>query len=212
MVRIVLDSREDLAREMFAWEVAVAAAGSIIDIHPFNQPDVQLAKDLARQAMSGELDEGGEPLEEFGVSESGALEQAAYDWARQASAGDYFSIHAYLAPSEELTGRLRRIQSHLRDRRKLATTLGYGPRFLHSTGQLHKGGPNSGLFLQLVDTPGTDLPVPETDYTFGALVRAQSIGDYQALRQRKRRVLRVNLGRDVGAGMDALEKAMGLNG
>ncbi len=211
VVRIVLGEIEDIGREMFGWEVAVAAAGSVIGIHPFNQPDVQLAKDLARKAMSGEAGDETSSLKEFDTSDRAALELAVYEWVRQASAGDYFTIQAWLAPSDEMTGRLQRLQIYLRDRRKLAATLGYGPRFLHSTGQLHKGGPNNALVLQLVDEVSEDIPVPETDFTFGALIRAQSIGDYQALRQRGRRILRINLGHDPGEGMTVLERAMGLD-
>lgn len=210
VVRIILDKKEDLGREMFAWEVAVAAAGSVIGVHPFNQPDVQLAKDLARQAMSGDVGDEALSLMEFGTSDLAVLERAVYDWIRQASAGDYFTIQAWLAPSGEITSRLQRLQIFLRDRRKLAATLGYGPRFLHSTGQLHKGGPNNALVLQLVDEVSEDLPVPGTDYTFGSLIHAQSTGDYQALRQRGRRILRVNLGHDIVEGLTALERAMGL--
>lgn len=210
VIRIALGAKEDLGREMYAWEIAVAAAGSVMGINPFDQPDVQLAKDLARQAMSGEADEG-PSLEESGIADLSALERAVYHWARQAKAGDYFSLQIWLPPSDEITERLRRLQSFLRDRRKLAATLGYGPRFLHSTGQLHKGGPNRALVLQLVDDTATDLPVPATDYSFGSLARAQSIGDYRALSQRGRRVLRVNLGRDREGALSALERAAGVD-
>ncbi|MFC1628630.1 hypothetical protein ACFL3H_05900 [Gemmatimonadota bacterium] len=210
-VTIVLDEKEDLGREMFAWEVAVAAAGSVIGIHPFNQPDVQLAKDLARQAMSGKAGDEALSLMEFDTSDHEVLELAVYEWVRQASAGDYFTIQAWLAPSAEMTGRLQRLQLHLRDRRKLATTLGYGPRFMHSTGQIHKGGPNNAFVLQLVDEISEDIPVPDTDFTFGALIRAQSIGDYQALQQRGRRILRINLGYDSGKALTILERAMGMD-
>jgi len=210
VIRIQLDEKEELGREMFAWEIAVAAAGSVMRINPFDQPDVQLAKDLARQAMSGESDEG-PPLEEHDTSDHSELERAVYHWVRQAKAGDYFSLQVWLPPSDEITTRLQRIQAYLRDRRKLAATLGYGPRFLHSTGQLHKGGPNRALVLQLVDDPVEDQPVPDTDYSFGSLVRAQSIGDYRALSQRGRRILRINLGRDREGALSALERAAGVD-
>ncbi|MFC1540285.1 hypothetical protein ACFL41_02195, partial [Gemmatimonadota bacterium] len=138
-------------------------------------------------------------------------ERAVYHWARQAKAGDYFSLQIWLPPSDRLSDRLQSLQTFLRDRRKLAATVGYGPRFLHSTGQLHKGGPDRVLVLQLVDDTAVDLPVPDTDYSFGSLARAQSIGDYRALSQRGRRILRINLGRDRDGALSALEQAAGMD-
>ncbi|MFB3152913.1 MAG: hypothetical protein ACE10I_00400 [Candidatus Acidiferrales bacterium] len=121
---------------------------------------------------------------------------------------DYISLQAYLAPTPESTATLQEIRRILGDRSQAATTLGYGPRFLHSTGQLHKGGPNTGVFLQLVDEPGEDLAVPETDYTFGALIRAQALGDFMALTQRGRRILRVNVGKDAAKGLRQLAEVV----
>src|SRR5437868_7673110 len=111
---------------------------------------------------------------------------------------------AYIDRSDEDDAQLQAIRLRLRDHLRLATTLGYGPRFLHSTGQLHKGGPNTGLFLQLVDEPSDDVAVPETNYTFGQLIRAQALGDFQALKQRGRRVLRIQLGDKVKSGLENL--------
>ena len=208
VARIVLEDREDLAREMFGWEVAVAAAGMVLGINPFDQPDVQLAKDLARRAMSGETEDAGPPVEEVHVSTRADLEQAVSNWTGQGDEGDYIAIQAYLAPREETTAQLQNIRSRLLLCHRLATTLGYGPRFLHSTGQLHKGGANNGLFLQLVDEPELEVAVPETDFGFAELIRAQALGDYQALRQRQRRVLRVNLGGEAAAGLSVLEEVL----
>ncbi|MFQ5795439.1 MAG: bifunctional transaldolase/phosoglucose isomerase [Candidatus Bipolaricaulia bacterium] len=212
VARIHLTEKADLGQEILRWEVAVAAAGAVLGIHPFNQPDVQLAKDLARQAMGqdqGTEKQRDEPVvESIRVDQLEDLAQAISDWLSQARSGDYVAVQAYLAPTPETTATLQEIRLTLRDRLKLATTLGYGPRFLHSTGQLHKGGPNTGLFLQLVDEPTDDLPVPETDYTFGTLIRAQAQGDNQALKQRGRRVLRVNLGGDASAGLKRLAKML----
>jgi transaldolase/glucose-6-phosphate isomerase len=206
VVRIHLGDPLDIAQEFFRWEIAVPAAGSVLGINPFNQPDVQLAKELARQAMKEgggkEAPAGSEPVR---AEDKAALEQAFAAWLGQAHAGDYIALQAYLEPRKETTAALESIRLALRDRAKLATTVGYGPRFLHSTGQLHKGGPNTGLFLQLVDDAAPDLDVPETDYTFGALIRAQALGDWQALTQRGRRVLRVHLGGDVSAALKRLE-------
>jgi transaldolase/glucose-6-phosphate isomerase len=206
IVRLRLNDKLDIAQEFFRWEIAVPAASSILGIHPFNQPDVQLAKDLAREAMkqgrSQAPPEGSEPVRAEQASE---LKGAVENWLKTTKAGDYIALQAYLPPSRETSAVLESIRLALRDRMKLATTVGYGPRYLHSTGQMHKGGPNSGLFLQLIDDAAPDLAVPETDYSFGALIRAQALGDWQALAQRGRRVLRVNLGGDRAGGLKKLE-------
>lgn len=203
----VLGDRLDLGAEMFRWEFAVAAAGAVLGIQPFDQPDVQLAKDLSSRAMKGELtlDAAGEVVE----AESTGLAAAIDRFLGGAVAGDYLGIHAYLAPSPAATAALRGLQARLRDRTLLATTFGYGPRFLHSTGQLHKGGPAGCRFLQLVDRPGDPVSVPETDFTFAKLIRAQADGDRQALIGRGRTVLRIDLGADAAAGLERLASALG---
>lgn len=197
VARISLADKTLMGREFFRWEVAVAAAGSILKIHPFNQPDVQLAKQLAKEAMARNGDHGtgweGE-VETFGAGDTQSLRRRLHKLLASAAQGDYVAIQAYLKPSLETTRDLQGLRLSIRDGYKLATTLGYGPRFLHSTGQLHKGGPNKGIFLQIVDQVREPLPVPETDYTFGSLIRAQAMGDAQALTQRGRRVLRLVLG------------------
>jgi transaldolase/glucose-6-phosphate isomerase len=202
VARIDVGRKIDIGQEFFRWEAAVAAAGAAIGIHPFNQPDVQLAKDLAKEAMARK---GGEktakPKDEVFVASAPALRQGISSWLGKKKERDYVSVQAYLNPSARNTEALTALSTALRDRMRLAATMGYGPRFLHSTGQLHKGGPNSILVLQLVDEPAEDLPVPETDYTFGALIRAQALGDFTALKQRKRRVLRINLGGDPEGGL-----------
>jgi transaldolase/glucose-6-phosphate isomerase len=205
VIRVSLEDRYDLAREIFRWEMGVAAAGAVLDIHPFNQPDVELAKRLAREAMA-ERDggSGGGAPESFAADGSEETSRALQELLGEAREGDYVAIQAYIAPTSEAESRLQTIRKALRDRLRLATTHGFGPRYLHSTGQLHKGGPNTGLFVQLVDQPSEDLPVPETDYTFADLIQAQARGDYQALRQRGRRVIRLDLGRDPVEGLDRL--------
>ncbi len=207
VIRIEAADLLDLGQEFFRWEVAVAAAGAVIGIQPFNQPDVELAKDLARKAMAGQLQAvaGAEPVPASNVA---ALQRAVSGWLGKAKKGDYISIQAYLAPRDSTTAALESIQKTLRDKTLLATTLGYGPRFLHSTGQLHKGGPNTGLFVQFVDEPAEPLPVPETDYSFAQLIKAQALGDFQALTQRGRRVLRVQLGKDAAGGLRSFESAL----
>lgn len=211
VARIQLNEKGDLGQEFFRWEMAVAAAGAALGIHPFNQPDVQLAKDLAKKAMDKKA--GGKRKNagrkgELGVSDPITLNQAAASWLQKKKLRDYVAIQAYVKPTPEHTAALRAIALSLREHLQLATTLGYGPRFLHSTGQLHKGGPNSALVLQIVDDPSENLAVPETDYTFDALIQAQALGDFTALKQRRRRVLRVNVGHDTENGLKRLSEAL----
>ncbi len=178
-----LKDRVEIGREILLWEVAVASAGAILGIHPFNQPDVERSKELAKKMMDEggiaplRLDEGEEPLR---------------DLLSTVKEGDYISIQAYL-PEEGSYDILQEIRGYLRDRFRVATTLGYGPRFLHSTGQLHKGGPDKGIFIQLMDDPESTLPIPERGYTFNQLIRAQALGDYRALKERGRRVISIDI-------------------
>ncbi len=205
VIRVRLDSTADLVGAMFLFEVAVAAAGAVLGIHPFNQPDVQLAKELARRAMDGDLDTAD-------VIEHDALEPDLEDtiraWLAGIGPGEYVGIHAYLAPTPETAATLQEARLAIRDARHVATTLDFGPRFLHSTGQLHKGGPNTGRFLQVIDHPAPMVPVPETNYDFGKLVGAQALGDHQALRGRDRSVLLVCLGDSGATGLTALRDAV----
>jgi len=209
VISIRLDDRYDLAREMYRWEMGVAAAGAILGIHPFNQPNVEAAKRLATEAMNTEDGAGGNvdgQTRTIVADDTGALQQAVGDWLGAADETSYLGVQAYLAPTAATEEALRTLQETLRDRTGLATTLGYGPRFLHSTGQLHKGGPPNGLFLQLVDTPSDEVSVPETDYTFTELIAAQATGDYQALQEAERTVLRVRVDpSDLGRIVDAVE-------
>ncbi|MGH7848180.1 MAG: hypothetical protein ACREQW_23825 [Candidatus Binatia bacterium] len=215
-VRIDLADAHDLGGEFFRWEVAVAAAGAALEIHPFDQPDVQLAKDLARQAMEKQSHArsggGSAGSREAAAGDSKeTVEQELKQLISEVKTGDYVAIQAYLCPLAEVTSALHKIRRALRDRLRVATTLGYGPRFLHSTGQLHKGGPNTGVFLQLTDQPPDDVAVPQTQYTFGQLIQAQAGGDQAALRQRGRRVHHLDLGAEFQAGLktivDAIEKS-----
>ncbi len=210
-VRIDLNDKSDLGQEFFRWEVAVAAAGAAIGIHPFNQPDVQLAKDLAKKAMdkdAGLRKRGRGWKDDVALADREAFTAALASWLESKKARDYVSVQAYLNPSPAHTASLTTLCSTLRDRLGVATTLGYGPRFLHSTGQLHKGGPNSALVLQIVDEPAHDLAVPETAYTFDALIGAQALGDFTALKQRRRRALRVNLASDTDGGLQQLVESL----
>ena len=200
IVRIAVDDPYDLGGEFYRSEMAVAAAGSALGINPFDQPDVQVAKDLANRAMSGE----GETEAPAVAAPSPLLASAWGEWLAGLRPGDYIAVQAYLprdGPASPPLAELRRV---LRDAHRAAVTLGFGPRFLHSTGQLHKGGADNGLFLQIVDGGGPDAPVPETDFTFGRLIAAQAAGDYRALLGRGRRTLRADVGGDPVAGVRAL--------
>jgi len=186
-----LDSLSDLSGAMYLFEVATALAGAVLGIQPFDQPDVQVAKELARDAMAGTLD-----LTD--VVEIDAMVPDLADriaaWLGSAQPGDYVGIQAFIEPTAEARSILSEARISVRDHKNLATTLDFGPRFLHSTGQLHKGGPNTGVFLEIIDNAAPDVPVPTTEYGFAKLVKAQSLGDHLALRQRDRRVLLLSLG------------------
>lgn len=205
VIRIVLGDRNDLGAEVFRAEMAVAAAGSVLRINPFNQPDVQVAKNLAKQAMSPE-GLGATP-DEVSTDDQALLERSINAWRDTVRTDDYIGIHAYLPMNEPAKPILERMAVHLRDRSRVAVTLGYGPRFLHSTGQLHKGGAANGLFLQIVDRPAREIAVPEAGFTFAKLIEGQAAGDFQALSDLGRRVLRIRLGADTAEALARLESA-----
>lgn len=205
VVIITMSDATQIGAVMFLLEVAVAAAGAVIGIHPFNQPDVQLAKDLAKRAMAGSLDT--RRVVEYDAAQSDLPDLVA-DWLDGIDAGDYVGIHAWLEPTTSHRDQLQKARLHVRDSMRVATTLDFGPRFLHSTGQLHKGGPNSGRFLEIVDHPASEMPVPETDYSFGDLITAQALGDNLALLSRDRRVLLVCLGDDGSSGLEEITAAL----
>jgi hypothetical protein len=181
VVEIPLKGPLDLGPEFFRWEFAIAVAGHILGINPFDQPDVALAKNATRDILQSE------DHEDVGFGDLEAL----LDSVRP---GDYVAIQAYLDRTPEIASRLDEARIAIRDRYKVATTVGFGPRFLHSTGQLHKGGPNSGVFIQVVDRErDEDLRIPSAPYTFGELINAQALGDLRSLRSRGRRVGRTTL-------------------
>ncbi|MFW6160556.1 MAG: hypothetical protein ACOC57_05385 [Acidobacteriota bacterium] len=190
-----LTDKEYLSAEMFRWEVAVAVAGSLLEVHPFNQPDVALAKSFTKEMLESES-KGKEGLVTYNAWEEGKIRKVMEGWLDSAKERDYISILAFLSPEAELYHSLQSLRKCFLEKSRLATTFGYGPRYLHSAGQLHKGGPNTGLFLQLVDEPEEKLLIPHSSYTFRDLINAQSRGDYLALKQRGRRVVRISLGKE----------------
>ncbi len=207
VARIVVDELTDLGAEMFRAEVATAMAGAVLGIHPFNQPDVQRAKALASQAMDGSLETGSIP--ETPADDRAALGSAVADFLGSIRVGDYIGLQAFIAPAPEAEAGLHRIAGIIRDRLQTATTVGFGPRFLHSTGQLHKGGADNGAFIQIVDHAAPAVPVPEADHTFAKLIAGQADGDFQALKDAGRRVIRVCLGDDTAGGLATLETVVG---
>jgi transaldolase/glucose-6-phosphate isomerase len=223
VVHIDLADPLDLGAEFVRWEVATAAAGIVLGIDPFDQPNVQESKDATRRLQEAYRERGalpspgplfaepvvaayGDPaaLGDQPVTVDGAVRQLL----EIAGPGDYAAICAYLPSDREIEARLQRIRAQIRDGLGVATTLGFGPRFLHSTGQLHKGGPASGVFLQLTDEPARDLPIPGWQETFGKLIAAQALGDIESLQRRGRRVLRLHLS-DRGEGIERLERVVG---
>jgi transaldolase / glucose-6-phosphate isomerase len=173
-----LEDPYELGQEFFRWEFAVAVAGSYLGINPFDQPDVQAAKDKTNEVLASgdvELEPESSPDELFGLAQE----------------GDYVSIQAFIDPAR--AAELQPLIERAREQTGCVVTHGLGPRYLHSTGQLHKGGPNTGLFLQIVDDPGEELPIPGKPFGFAQLVRAQAAGDFESLKERGRRVARVRL-------------------
>ncbi|MEZ5175639.1 MAG: glucose-6-phosphate isomerase [Acidimicrobiia bacterium] len=201
-ITITWSDPHDIAAAMYLMEFATAVAGEVLGINPFNQPDVQRAKALATAAMDGTAEAAPPPEPIRSPELHGKLSELLE------SDPSYVSIQAYLSPDEPTDGLLRRIQEAIVDRTGAATTVGYGPRFLHSTGQLHKGGPSGGVFLQLVDTPAAVVPVPGSSYDFGALIGAQADGDRRALAEAGRAVLSVDLGTEPAAGLIAIANAI----
>jgi glucose-6-phosphate isomerase len=196
VLRLELKDRYDLGAEFFRWELATAVAGSLLGVHPFDQPDVQGSKDNTDRVLEGFRRDG----RLLPVAESGNLSELL----GQAEPGDYLAIMAYIQQDSEIEGLFTELRRRVGGRLGIATTVGYGPRFLHSTGQLHKGGPASGLYLQLTADYARDAPIPGQEYDFGVLAKAQAIGDFGALRSLGRRAVRVHLGHDPAGGLRRL--------
>ena len=193
VVRLDLRDKYDLGAEFFRWELATAVAGAILSINPFDQPNVQAAKDMTESVLSQFQSSGKLPDMEDSVSLGKLLATA-----RQ---GDYLAIMAYVQQTPGVNQALDALRLKVTERHGIATTMGYGPRFLHSTGQLHKGGPGSGLFLQLTMEHARDVAIPDAPYTFGVLADGQAVGDLQALRASERRAVRVDLGSNPDVGI-----------
>jgi hypothetical protein len=223
VVRIVLNDLYDIGQTFFQWEIATAVAGSILRIDAFNQPDVEASKVATRQLTSefektGSLPKEDPILDQDGIklftdeanaqtllsaggSTLGAVIRAHLDRIKP---GDYFGLLAYIPMFPEYEAKLEEMRREIVESKQVATVLGFGPRFLHSTGQAYKGGPNTGVFLQITCDEPEDLPVPGQKYTFGIVKAAQARGDFRVLAERRRRALRVHLGKDLARGLDYL--------
>jgi transaldolase / glucose-6-phosphate isomerase len=225
VVRIAISDTYDLGQEFFRWETATAVAGSIIAINAFNQPDVEASKVETRKLTSEYEKTGSLPAEtpifkKDGIKlftdskNAGMLGSASSltEYLRKhlsrIKAGDYFAVLGYIQMNDVHERQLQSIRHTVRDSKHVATCAEFGPRFLHSTGQAYKGGPNSGVFLQITCDDANDLPVPGQKYTFGVVKAAQARGDFQVLAERGRRALRVHLGKDVAAGLSQLENSI----
>jgi hypothetical protein len=218
VVRISLPGPYHLGAEFFRWEIATAVAGSIIGIDPFDQPDVEASKIETRKLtmqyeLTGSLPAETPAIEDRGIKVFGAVHGLTLVECLRAHlgslrAGDYFGLLAYIEMNPEHEQELQAIRLCVRDSKRVATCLGFGPRFLHSTGQAYKGGPNSGVFLQITADDAQDLPVPDQKYTFGVVKAAQARGDLAVLLERGRRALRVHVGPDIRAGLATLASAI----
>ena len=224
VVRIALPNTYNLGQEFFRWEVATAVAGSIIGINAFNQPDVEASK-LETRKLTSQYEATGSLPPEVPFFEASGIKLFADEKNAAAvhgpnladvlkshilrlGAGDYFAVLGYITMNPANEKALQAIRHAVRDKKKVATVLGFGPRFLHSTGQAYKGGPNSGVFLQITCDDPKDLPVPGQKYTFGIVKAAQARGDFAVLAERGRRALRVHLGNNLKTGLAALAKAI----
>ncbi len=225
VVRIVVPDVYNLGQEFFRWEIATAVAGALIGINAFNQPDVEASK-LETRKLTTEYESSGKlPSESPFFAGDGAKLYADVKNAAalkgggtltgflkkhlsRIGSGDYFAVLGYITMNEAHEEALQAIRLAVRDNKKVATVLGFGPRFLHSTGQAYKGGPNSGVFLQITCDDAVDILVPGQKYTFGVVKAAQARGDFAVLAERGRRALRVHLGKDVAAGLATLTNAV----
>ncbi|MGB7284912.1 MAG: bifunctional transaldolase/phosoglucose isomerase [Candidatus Acidiferrum sp.] len=225
VVRIVLPDIYHLGQEFFRWEIATAVAGSLIGINAFNQPDVEASKTETRKLTSeyestGKLSSESQFLTAGDIKLYSDLKNTAAlkggatlvgflkKHLARINAGDYFAVLGYLTMNKANEEALQAIRLAVRNNKKVATVLGFGPRFLHSTGQAYKGGPNSGVFLQITCDDAVDILVPGQKYTFGVVKAAQARGDFAVLADRGRRALRVHLGKDVAAGLATLADAV----
>jgi len=215
VISIYLDDLLDLGQEFFRWEIATASAGAILGINAFDQPNVQESKDNTNRLLAVVRDQGKlpeakpslikDPLKLYFDEKAGTVSDTLKKFLDQAHSGDYLALMAYISENLANDKLLQEIRVVLQDRLHIPTTLGYGPRFLHSTGQFHKGGPNTGLFLQLTVDEAEDVSIPGTPYTFGTFKQCQALGDLEALQKHGRRVGRIHLGSNSEEGLTIMK-------
>jgi transaldolase/glucose-6-phosphate isomerase len=215
-VRITIEDSYQIGQIFYLCEMAIAFAGMVLKINPFDQPDVEAAKVAARKLTdayekTGKLEEGtpfwsGDNIAAYGDGKGNSLGEILKNHLAQLKDGDYFALLAYVALNEAHDAVLQKIRRKVRAKFKNATCFEFGPRFLHSTGQAYKGGPNSGVFLTLTTDHKNDLAIPGRKATFGVVEKAQALGDFAVLEERKRRALRLHLN-DADAGLASLTKA-----
>jgi transaldolase/glucose-6-phosphate isomerase len=224
LVRLIVRDRYDLGGQFFLWEIGIALAGHCMGINPFDQPDVEAAKVLARKITAEYKEKGSLSVEKpslvsdvisiYGNVHEKTPGEALTAFLDQAKAGSYVALQAYVQPIAETTAALQKLRTRIRDNYHVATTMGYGPHFLHSTGQLHKGDAGNGLFIQFTADDKRDVPIPEeagspdSSMTFAVLKTAQALGDRQALLDRGRKVIRFHLGGDVLGGLKKLAEML----
>ena len=222
VLRHTLHDPLDLGEEFFLWEFATAIAGALLTIDPFDQPNVQESKDNTKRLLGDYVQNGSLAQQKLIIAEESMRvfgDEATRDLLRRSGSsmqeiftahlsrikpGDYFAVTQYIEELNNYEGLLQQVRIAVRDEKKVATTSGYGPRFLHSTGQLHKGGPDTGVFLQITSEDINDIEIPGEKFTFGVLKQAQALGDFESLAARGRRAIRVDLGRDVEKGLRRL--------
>jgi len=225
IIEIELKDIHDLGKEYFRWEFATVVAGWVLGIQPFDQPNVESAKVVARKMMSEYKEKGKLPslkpnFTEDGIAVSGNIKSdnlkgSLNEFLQNVTAGkSYVAIQAYLKPKKETSDQLHSFRTAIQKKFKVATTVGYGPRFLHSTGQLHKGDAGNGLFIQTIGDPNQDLPIPDepksdaSSISFSVLIKAQAMGDREALIENNRQLIRINLGKDIKRGLEALRSSI----
>ena len=214
MVTLDMRGLEDLAAEFYRWEFATAVAGAALRIDPFDEPNVQESKDntaavlvayeQSRVLPSDQATVGDGAVTVFGGGHAASAAEALRAHLATANAGDYVALMAYVTPDATNLAALQALRVAIRDSQRIATTLGFGPRFLHSTGQLHKGGPNTGVFIQITSGDPVDVPIPGKPFGFSVLKQAQAVGDLRSLRSHDRRVIRLHIAGDVAAGLEQL--------
>jgi glucose-6-phosphate isomerase len=214
IITIQLNDIYDLAQEFYRWEMATALSGVVLDIHPFNQPNVQLAKTMAIESLDSYKNTGSLPKENarltegnlsfYGDVESNNATEFIKTFLSKIERSDYIAVNAFIPMTKTNEDILQSFRLKLRDKYKVATTLGFGPRFLHSTGQLHKGGANNGYFIEITSDIDNDLDVPGQGYSYGILVNAQALGDLEALRSKERKVIRINISGKIEEGLSKL--------